>query len=263
MELSLKGKNYFLAASTKGIGFGVARQMAKDGGNIFIGGRTAENLKKAVEELKTMGKGKIEGAILDASDRDSVKKWIETGLKTVGEPDGLLVNAGGPKAGFFMDFSEDDWESAFNLTLMSAVRMIKEVLPFMVKNKGGSVVAVTSSSVKEPIDVLLLSNVFRSGVTSLVKSLSMEFGKHNIRFNNLVPGRIDTDRVKALDKLNAEKKGISMEEQRKFEFSNIPMGRYGSIDEIGKAGAFLLSDSASYISGETLIVDGAKTKTVW
>ena len=263
MDLNLTGKNYFLAASTKGIGFGVARQIAKDGGNLFVGGRTSESLKKGIEELRKIGKGNIEGATLDASDKDSIKKWIETGLKSVGEPNGLLVNAGGPKAGFFMDFSDVEWEEAFNLTLMSAVRMIRGVLPFMLQKGGGSVVAVTSSSVKEPIDVLLLSNVFRSGVTSLLKSLSVEFGKYNIRFNNLVPGRIDTDRVRALDKLNADKKGISVEEQRRFEFSQIPMGRYGDIDEIGRAGAFLLSEASSYINGETLIVDGGKTRTVW
>jgi len=262
MELGLKNKNYFVAASSKGIGFGIAKALAGDGANVLLGARNKEDLKYAAEQLSVYD-GKIAYEALDASKYDSIKNWVAYGIKELGVPDGLVVNAGGPKAGYFLDFDDVEWQSAFNTTLMSSVRLIREVVPYMIERKKGSVVAVTSTSVKEPIDVLLLSNVMRSGVTSLMKSLSIEYGKFNIRFNNLVPGRIDTDRVKSLDSLNAEKKGITVEEQQKIEYSQIPLGRYGNIDEIGKAGAFLLSDAASYISGVTLLVDGAKTKTVW
>jgi 3-oxoacyl-[acyl-carrier protein] reductase len=122
---------------------------------------------------------------------------------------------------------------------------------------------VTSTSIKEPIDGLLLSNVFRSGVSSLVKSLSRELASDSIRINNLVPGRIDTERVKTLDAVNATKKGISEEQQRSLQQASIPLGRYGLPSEFGAAAAFLLSDAASYLTGATLVVDGGKTVSVW
>jgi 3-oxoacyl-[acyl-carrier protein] reductase len=146
---------------------------------------------------------------------------------------------------------------------MSAVRLIRGVLPAMRAGGGGSILTVTSMSVKEPINRLLLSNVLRSGVTSLVKSLSNELAHENIRVNNLMPGRIDTDRVKSLDKINAEKSGISVSEIKLKNEATIPLGRYGNIDEFGKAGAFLLSPAASYITGVSLAVDGGIMKTVW
>ena len=128
---------------------------------------------------------------------------------------------------------------------------------------GGSILTITSLSVKEPIGSLLLSNVFRSGVTSLVKSLANELAAENIRVNNLIPGRIDTDRVKALDKNASEKSGIPVETIKQNHEQNIPLGRYGRTDEFGKAGAFLLSPAASYITGASLTVDGGLLKSVW
>ncbi len=145
---------------------------------------------------------------------------------------------------------------------MSAVRLISAVLPSM-KANGGSILTITSMSVKEPIETLLLSNVFRSGVTSLVKSLAKEFAPHQIRVNNLMPGRIDTDRVRSLDQIKAQQNGLPVEDIQKANCKTIPLGRYGSADEFGKAGAFLLSEAASYITGASLQVDGGLIKTVW
>ncbi|NJN55221.1 MAG: SDR family oxidoreductase, partial [Anaerolineae bacterium] len=176
---------------------------------------------------------------------------------------GLVVNAGGPPAGNFDTFADTDWQAAFELTLLSSVRMIRAVLPAMRQRGGGSILTITSSSVKEPIDILLLSNVMRSGVVSLVKSLSRQLASDKIRVNNLVPGRIDTDRVKSLDSLTAKRLEQTAVAQKAHQESLIPWGRYGTIDEFGKAGAFLLSDAASYITGETLIVDGGAMRTVW
>jgi 3-oxoacyl-[acyl-carrier protein] reductase len=146
---------------------------------------------------------------------------------------------------------------------MSAVRLIRGVLPAMRNGGGGSILTVTSMSVKEPVDRLLLSNVFRSGVTSLVKSLSNELAGKNIRVNNLLPGRIDTDRLKALDQNISEKTKIPVSEVKQKNEGNIPVGRYGTIEEFGKAGAFLLSPAASFITGVSLAVDGGFIKTVW
>jgi 3-oxoacyl-[acyl-carrier protein] reductase len=148
--------------------------------------------------------------------------------------------------------------SGYENTLMSAVRLIREVLPRMRKQQSGSILTITSSSIKEPIDNLLLSNVYRAGVTSLVKSLSFQVARDHIRINNLVPGLFDTERLKELDLRNSGEWRISLENVRKINFDRIPMGRYGDPDEFGKAAIFLLSEAASYVTGETFIIDGGK-----
>lgn len=263
MELGIEEKVFMVAASSKGLGFGIARELAKNGAIVCIASRTKQDIEKAAENLRNETGATIHASVFDATSAESIKKWIaeiETSFERI---DGLVVNAGGPPAGNFDDFTDDDWQHAFNLTLMSAVRLIRGVLPSMRDSGGGSILTVTSMSVKEPVNRLLLSNVLRSGVSSLVKSLSNELAVENIRVNNLLPGRIDTDRVKSLDKNNAEKSGFSVSEIKKKNESTIPLGRYGNIDEFGKAGAFLLSPAASYITGVSLAVDGGIIKTVW
>ena len=133
----------------------------------------------------------------------------------------------------------------------------------MRRKKSGSILTITSSSVKEPIDNLILSNVYRSGVTSLVKSLSFQVAKDQIRINNLVPGFFDTERLKELDLRKSGEWRLSLENVRKINFDNIPMGRYGNPEEFGKAAIFLLSEAASYVTGETFVIDGGKMRTVW
>ena len=201
--------------------------------------------------------------MLDASDPDSIFQWVENTTNAFGGVDKLVVNAGGPPAGTFDDFEDEAWQSAFELTLMSSVRMIRAVLPLMREAGSGSILSITSASVKEPIDFLLLSNVMRSGVTSLAKSLSKQLAPENIRVNNLMPGRIDTNRVQSLDAMNAAARELAVSEIKAANEAGIPLGRYGTIEEFGKLGAFLLSDAASYITGQTIAVDGGSINTVW
>jgi len=262
MDLQVAGKVYMVAASSKGLGFGIARELAKNGATVCIASRTESEVKKVALDLQNETGSVIHSSVFDASNKDSIKNWITNVEKAFERIDGLVVNAGGPPPGNFDDFSDEDWEVAFNLTLMSAVRLIRGVLPDMRKRKAGSVLTITSLSVKEPIDRLLLSNVFRSGVASLVKSLSNELASEGIRVNNLMPGRIVTDRLKALDESNAKKAGTSITEIEQNVQKQIPLGRYGTIDEFGKAGSFLLSPAASYITGVSLAVDGGMLKTV-
>jgi 3-oxoacyl-[acyl-carrier protein] reductase len=263
MDLQIEGKVFMVAASSKGLGFGIARELAQNGAIVCVASRTKSEIEKAAEILRKETNTTINASVFDASNAESIKNWItevETAFERI---DGLVVNAGGPPPGNFDDFSDNDWKSAFNLTLMSAVRLIRGVLPVMRNGSGGSILTITSMSVKEPVNRLLLSNVFRSGVTSLVKSLSNELAEENIRVNNLFPGRIDTDRVKSLDKNIAEKAGVTVAEIKQKNEATIPLGRYGNIEEFGKAGAFLLSPAASYITGVSLAVDGGIMKTVW
>lgn len=263
MDLGLEGKVAMVAAASKGLGYGIAQALAQEGAKVSIGSRTEENIKKIASQLSKETRADVLGTAFDARDANSILNWNHETQEHFGGVDCLVVNAGGPPAGLFDDFEDQDWENAFELTLMSSVRMIRAILPSMRQRGGGSILTITSSSVKEPIDSLLLSNVMRSGVTSLAKSLSQQLAKDNIRVNNLVPGRIDTDRVKSLDEITAKNKGIAVNTQKETMESTIPLGHYGSIEEFGKAGAFLLSDAASYITGATIIVDGGTMKTVW
>ncbi len=263
MELGLHGKVAMVAASSKGLGYGIARELAREGALVSIGSRTESEIFEVADLLAEETGTEVLANVLDASDPDSIAQWLDNTTAAFGGVDMLVVNAGGPPAGKFDDFADSDWQTAFELTLMSAVRMIRAVLPSMRDTGGGSILTLTSSSVKEPIDFLLLSNVMRSGVTSLAKSLSQQLAPENIRVNNLMPGRIDTDRVQSLDALNADAKGVPVEEIKASNESGIPLGRYGTIEEFGRFGAFLLSDAASYITGQTIAVDGGLIKTVW
>ena len=264
MDLGLKDKVMMVAASSKGLGFGIAKQAALEGAILSLGSRSKKNLNEASSRIKNeVPDATIVTSILDVADPGSIENWIKNTLKELGTIDGLVVNGGGPPPGTFDEINDSTWLSGYENTLMSAVRLIRGVLPEMRKNSSGSILTVTSSSIKEPIDNLLLSNVFRSGVTSLVKSLSFQVAKDNIRINNLVPGFFDTERLKELDLRNSGEWRLSLDNVRKVNFEKIPMGRYGEPDEFGKAAIFLLSEAASYVTGETFIIDGGKMRTVW
>lgn len=262
MDLHLRDKVIMVAAGTKGLGFGIAQACAQEGAVVSVASRDLAHVQAATAQLEAIG-ATIHGTTFDVRNKTTIDAWAQEVLETFGRIDGLVVNAGGPPAGRFDDFGEQDWYDAFELTLMSAVRLMGAVLPTMRQNKSGAILTVTSLSVKEPIDTILLSNVMRSGVVSLVKSLAKDLADEGIRVNNLVPGSIDTDRVNNLNALRAEKTEASVADVRAEAEAAIPMGRYGRIDEFGKAGAFLLSEAASYINGTTLVVDGALSKTVW
>ncbi len=262
MNLELQNKVFLVAASSKGLGYGIAGALANEGAQVSMGSRTQADIEAAAEKLRSSTGSTVRGYVLDAADASSIEQWVHASLRDFGRIDGLVVNAGGPPPGNFAAFDDQAWEKGFNLTLMSAVRMIRAVLPELRRNQGGSILTVTSTSIKEPVENLILSNVFRAGVVSLVKSLSTELGE-NIRINNLVPGRFDTDRIRALYQRMAENSNEPIEAIVTREGKAIPLGRNGKPAEFGAAAAFLLSDCASYITGATLVVDGGRTRTVW
>lgn len=257
MDLQLTDKVILVAGASKGLGFAIAAQLQKEGAKLAIASSNQERVEAAGKQL---GAFAMHCDVRKAMD---IQRWVDASLAHYGRIDGLVVNAGGPPPGQFDAFDDEQWQAAFELTLLSAVRMIRAVLPAMREQQSGSILTLTSSSVKEPIDFLLLSNVMRSGVTSLAKSLSRSEAKHGIRVNNLVPGLIATDRMKHLDKVQAAANQRSVEEQHAATAAIIPLGRYGQPEEFAKAAAFLLSDAASYITGATLVADGGTMKTVW
>ena len=243
------------------MGRAIAQELKECGASVFLGGRNEDTLLKTLKDMGADQDRKVHGSVLDASSADSIEKWIEEGLHTFGRMDGLLVNAGGPPAGKFKDFDDSDFDAAYQLTLMSAVRMIRESLPALRGSKG-NVLIVTSLSVREPVDNLILSNVFRSGVNALMKTLSRELMPDGIRTNCIAPGLISTDRLENIEKANAEATGRNSNEVRKEMQSGIPMGRYGDPAEFGRVGAFLLSPAASYVNGESIQVDGGLARSV-
>jgi len=260
MDLGLQGKVALVAASSKGLGYGVAKALAENGAKVSLCSRTETDVQVAAQTLADEYGAETLATACDVTNPDDIQAWVDKTVEAWGKIDCLLVNAGGPPAKVFKDITDDEWQSAFELTLMSSVRMIRASIPHM--TDGGSILTVTSSSIKEPIPRLGLSTVMRSGVMGLVKTLADELAGDGIRVNNLIPGRIDTDRVAQLDANTSKVKGISIEEVKEQSRARIPLGRYGNIDDFGAAGAFLLSPMASYITGATLRVDGGAMRSM-
>ncbi|MFQ3567396.1 MAG: SDR family oxidoreductase [Aggregatilineales bacterium] len=256
----MTNKVALVAAASKGLGFGVARALAQEGARVSMCSRSAADIEAAASKLRAETGATVIGFACDVADTASIQAWVDSSVREFETIDMLLVNAGGPPAGFFKELTEQQWQAAFELTLMSAIRMIRSVLPHM--KHGGAIVTITSSSVREPIERLALSTVMRSGVVGLVKTLADELAPDGIRINNLMPGRIDTDRVAQLDEMQAKRSGLSFEEVRQQSISKIPLGRLGTIEDFGKAAAFLLSPAASYITGASLRVDGGMMRSI-
>lgn len=262
MDLGLKGKVAMVAGASKGLGYAAAKALAGEGAIVGIASRDKAAIEKAAADLARETGGIIIPFEADVRNPGAITAWAASLEKEHGGIDLLYANSGGPPAGSALEFDDAGWQEAFELLLLSAIRMCRAAVPSMRRRGGGSILVATSSSVKEPLPNLALSNVMRSGVSSLAKTLSLELAKDRIRVNQLMPGRIDTDRLRYLDEANSKKAGITPEEQKQRAIAAIPAARYGNTDEFGRAAAFLLSDAASYITGATLQVDGGLIKGV-
>lgn len=256
MDLGLKGKTALVMASSKGIGKAIAMKLAEEGANVFIASRDESAIKGAAQEIRDRTNGNVQYGVCDITNYDSIQKTVKTAVDSFGTVDILINNAGGPPAGGFDDFDDDVWHKAFELNLLSYVRTIREVLPHMRKAGGGRIVNIASSSFKQSIDGLLLSNTFRTGVLGLSKSLAVELGKDQILINTLGPGRIGTDRLKELDEKTASKKGISLEAEREQMTKAIPLGHYGTPEEFANMAVFLCSKANTYVTGQAILIDG-------
>lgn len=263
VDLQLKGKTVIVSAASKGLGKASALQFAQEGANVVIASRNEEELQKAVAEIKEQSNNEnVWYSVCDVTDADSIKQLVKTAVDKTGRVDVLVNNAGGPPAGVFDDFNDEDWQRAFELNLLSFIRLIREVLPHMRAGGEGKIVNIASSSIKQTLDNLILSNTFRAGIVGLAKSLSQELAKDNILINTVGPGRIGTDRVAELDKIRADKLGVDYEQLKRDTEKTIPLGRYGRPDEFAKAVVFLGSGANTYITGQTFVVDGGLVKAL-
>ena len=258
MDLGLKGKIAMVAGASRGLGFAVAQALANEGALVSIASRDEQAIKAAA--------GRIGGDVLpvavDVKDAAGIEQWTAETNERFGGVDLLFTNSGGPPAGPAISFDDRAWQDAVDLLLFSTLRMVRAAVPLMQARGGGAILVSTSSSVKEPIPNLGLSTVLRASVSALAKTLALELAASKIRVNQIIPGRIDTDRVKQLDQITATRQGITPEEAKKKSLAVIPAGRYGEIEEYGRVAAFLLSDAASYMTGATVQVDGGLIKSV-
>ncbi|SFE21075.1 3-oxoacyl-[acyl-carrier protein] reductase [Lentibacillus persicus] len=263
MDLNLNDKSVVVLASSKGLGKATARQFASEGARVFLASRDEDALEKTAAEIREeTGNPNVAFSVCDIKDAGSIKQLITKAVSAHGPIDILVNNAGGPPAGSFDDIDDDAWQHAFELNLLSFTRAIREVLPHMRKQGGGHILNFSSSSIKEPIDGLILSNTFRAGIIGLAKSLSQELAPDNILINTIGPGRIGTDRVDHLDSVNAEKLGIPIEDVREEAKNKIPLGRYGSPEEFAKIAVFLCSQANTYVTGQSFLIDGGMVKAL-
>jgi 3-oxoacyl-[acyl-carrier protein] reductase len=261
MDLNLSGKTALVMASSQGLGFAIAERLVKEGTNVMISGRDEEKLIRKAAELESIGLGKVAFQKTDIRETGDIKRLVSKTIEVFGSLHLLINNAGGPPAGTFEELTDDDWFNAFELNLLSYIRAIREALPY-IKQEGGKILNIASSSIKEPIPGLILSNTFRTGIIGLSKTLASELAPHNILINTIAPGRIATDRVRHLDQFTADKQGVDVETVELTMKAQIPLKRYGTPEEFANVAVFLLSDANTYMTGSSFLVDGGMIKSI-
>jgi len=256
MDLELKGKRAFVAGSSDGIGRAIAEGLAAEGCDVMLCARSEDKLRSLSEALHDTYGVRVKYISTDLDKPTDIATAIHETIERFGGLDILVTNNGGPNPGEFLSMTEEDWLAGYNRTLMSGIRLIRGFLSGMIDQQHGRVINVTSISVKQPVQRLLLSNTFRAGVTGMAKTLSDEVSKHGVTVNNIAPGYIRTGRQTQLFTDRAKKAGTTYDAISEQVTANIPMGRIGTPDEIAHLAVFLSSSRASYITGTTIQVDG-------
>ena len=246
MNLGLKDRVYIVTAASRGLGRATAQVLVDDGAKVVISSRSADSIARAADEL---GEFNAVGVAVDNADPDAPTRLINAAKENFGRLDGALISVGGPPAGPLLAKTEEEWRSAFDSVFLGGLRLATTIAGEL--DAGGSIAFVLSTSVKQPIANLAISNGLRPGLAMAAKTLADELGPRGIRVNGLLPGRIDTERIKELDSLAEDPVAA-----RSGNLASIPLGRYGKPSEFGRVAAFLLSPAASYLTGVMLPVDG-------
>lgn len=254
MDLGLKGKVAVVAASSAGIGRATAQVFGREGARVVINGRRADVLHATAAEIAATG-AEVEAVVADLTTAAGCDDLVQRAVNRFGGIDALVTNAGGPPSKPFAEISDEEWHAAFDLTMMSGVRLMRAALP-QLRASRGSIVNITSISVKQPIPGLILSNSIRPGVVGLGKTLAEELAGEGVRVNDVGPGSVWTDRQQYLVRTRAERKGTSVEAEIQQIEQGIPMKRMGTPEEVANLVVFLCSPAAGYITGSTILVDG-------
>lgn len=249
MDLGIEGKIALVTGGSRGIGFAVASGLAAEGAAVAVSARSEDDVVKAVEAVRANG-GEAHGFAADVSDGSQITDLFRRVRRAMGEPQIVVVNAGGPPAGKASHLSEEQWAKGFELTLMSAVRLGREALPAMRSAGWGRIVNITSLTVKQPVLSLALSNAYRAAVTGYAKTLSAEVAAEGVTVNNVGPGYTATARLEELFEDETAKERL---------LSTIPAGRFGRPEEVASVAVYLASEQAAYITGQTIVPDGGAT----
>jgi len=263
LDLGLKGKVALVTAASKGIGYGTARVLAREGMRVAIASRSDSNLAKARDRLAAETGAEVVGIPADMTTREDLERLVETANRKLGGVDVLVYNAGPPKTGTFAELSYADWEEGTKLLLLSAVTLVKAVTPHMSAKKWGRLIFITSFTLKQPVANLLLSNTIRLGIAGLSKSLSRELAPQGITSNVIVQGWIRSDRVMHILEERAAKSGASIDDTYKEMAEAVPAGRYGEPEEVGSLAAFIASKEGAYLNGGVFTVDGGYLSSVF
>jgi 3-oxoacyl-[acyl-carrier protein] reductase len=262
MDLGLKGKVAIVAASSKGIGKAAAAGFAAEGARVTLLARNESQLRKAAEEIRDTYHAEVLAVPADVTRHEDIRRVVGGTVERWGAVNILVNNAGGPPLGSFDEMDDAGWQAAFELTLLSTVRFVREVRPHMVKGGGGAVINVQSTSVKIPLDNMILSNTIRSGVMGLAKTLSIELAQDKIRVNTVLPGATLTDRLRHSMAAHAQKQGKTLEEIQRAREATIPLGHLGEPEDVADMIVFLASDRARYVTGVTVQVDGGLVRSI-
>jgi len=262
MNLGLTDRVAIVAAASSGLGRAVAAELSREGARVAICARTAADLAKTAEEISRETGHEVFHQSVDVTDGVAVARFVAAVEHRFGRIDICITNSGGPPSKLFKDTNSSDWKSAVDLLLMSAVFFAQETLPRMQKNKWGRFITITSYTVKQPVDGLLLSNSVRSAVTGLARTLANEYAAHGITVNNVCPGYTGTDRLGELAAVLSARHGTTPQEVFAGWERQIPAGRIGKPEEFAAVVAFLASERASYVNGTSIAVDGGIVRSL-
>ena len=252
MDLGLKNKTALVAAASSGLGKAVAQRLAGEGAKVFICGRNQDTITQAAQDINATG------IACDVTHPEDIQQLV----KEIGVVDILVTNAGGPPPGTFGDISDKAWDDSFQLTFMSAVRLIRAVLPGMQQNKWGRIICMASTSVTQPIPYLITSNAMRAAVANMAKTVAEEIADQNITVNTVATGMFETERMNQLLAHRAKNSGKTSTEEKNTFNEKIPAGRFGHVDEFADVVTWLVSERASYITGALIPVDGGLTHSL-
>jgi 3-oxoacyl-[acyl-carrier protein] reductase len=261
LNLEISGKIAIVGGSSKGIGFAAARSIAHEGGNVTIVARHGDELEAAATKLRTQSTtDSILPVVGDLANPDDIQRVYDETMAHWGRVDIVVNNLGGPPPGQIMEFTDEQWQLAFDLNFSSAMRMNRLVLPGMIERRHGRIIAVLSRTIKEPEDRLGLSTVARSALSSYSKLLAQDVAADGITVNNVLPGSVATDRLQSVIGIQAKANNRTVEAQEAFRLASVPAGRFGDPDELGDVIAFLASARAGFITAQNIAVDGGQIK---
>lgn len=255
MDLGIRGKVAMVAAGSKGLGRAAALALAAEGCPVSVCGRNTESLEAVKAALQALGVSAL-AVVADVAKAEDLVRWHQATEAALGPVQILITNTGGPKAAVFADLSDGDWAAGVDSTLMNVVRMSRLVLPGMRARQWGRIVHITSLVAKQPYPLLTISSTLRAGLSGLTRTLAMETARDGVTVNALLPGHVMTDRQLHLAEVKSKSEGITVTEHFARQAAAIPAGRIGKPEEVGAVIAFLCSAPASYVTGQSLLVDG-------